>query len=215
MSSHPSEPATRVEDGQERSRARPWSRFWNRALDRLRRYVRHDDPLAEASNDVALLVGTHLPFWPLYLLWSAGTKTLPVSLLTMTLSPVFCLMPLLTRSHPLAGRVGVVLAGIANTILTCWVLGTNNGTQLFLLPCAALAAISFRRQERVWMVTLGLLPIAVWYGLRMNLLPSLAHFEGADVESIFTLNSISVVVLLTAYGWLQGQTYARMERRPR
>ncbi len=186
----------------------------HRALDRLRRYVGHPDPLAEASNNVALLVGTHLPFWPLYVLWSAGVQSQPASLLTMTMAPAFCLVPLLTRRNALAGRVALVLVGIVNTVLTCWVLGADNGSQLFLLPCATLAAISFRRAERGWMVVLSLLPIAVWYGLRLGMLPSLLHLDGAAKESLLTLNSISVVVLITAYGWLLGTTYARMEQAP-
>jgi hypothetical protein len=62
------------------------------SIDRMRAFASHPDPLVEASNWVALIVGTHLPFWPLYIWWAAGPQAMPSALLT-----AFLLIPLLAR----------------------------------------------------------------------------------------------------------------------
>ena len=186
--------------------------WWRKCVAHMRAYLHHQDPLAEASSDAAVLIGTHLPFWPLYLLWSAGLKTLPSSLVTMTLAPVFCAIPMLMRRHARAGRCMTVLVGVANTVLVTWVLGKNTGTELFLLPCVALAAISFRRAERWRMLALAMIPLVAWYLLRDHAPTPLSEYEGADRRSIFTLNAVSVIVLIAAFGWIQTGTYQRMEQ---
>jgi len=66
---------------------------WRSIEARLRRFVDHPDPLAMTSNSVAVAIGTHLPFWPLYVLWSAGRSAWPSSLATAALSPVFLIIP--------------------------------------------------------------------------------------------------------------------------
>jgi hypothetical protein len=64
------------------------------ALDRAaRRYAGNRDPLVEASNWAALTVGSHLPFWPLYVWWAAGVQAFPTALLTVSLTPVFLAIP--------------------------------------------------------------------------------------------------------------------------
>ncbi len=127
------------------------------------RVRRHPDPLVEASNWAAILIGTHLPFWPLYVRWSAGAQAFPTALLTAALAPLFLVIPLIARRSGLLGRVATPMAGIANTVFTLSILGADSGTALFLAPCTALAAISFRRRERWLMLVLAILPLAVFY----------------------------------------------------
>jgi hypothetical protein len=51
-------------------------------------------------------------------------------------------------------------------VWTVWILGIMSGTELFLMPCPAVAALLFRRSERWLMLVLTLLPLVVWYVLR-------------------------------------------------
>ena len=177
----------------------------------MRAFARHRDPLVECSNWVALLIGTHLPFWPLYVWWSAGAQAFPTALLTVALAPVFLVIPPMSRRSGLAARIATPLVGIANTVFTVWILGANSGTTLFLAPCTALAAFSFRRRERWLMLVLTALPLAVFYVLQRHPLAPLHHYDAEAASSLFVLNVISVSVLGAAFGWLQADIYARME----
>jgi hypothetical protein len=177
----------------------------------MRRFAAHPDPLAEASNWVALLIGTHLPFWPLYVWWCAGTQAFPSALLTMSFAPVFLTVPLLSRRSSLLGRLAMLVTGLANAVFTVWILGAASGTALFLAPCGALAAISFRRHERWIMLIFTLLPIAVWYVLQTCPPTPLHHYDLPALRQLFVLNAISIGVLMMVFGWLQGDIYRRME----
>ena len=172
----------------------------------------HRDPLVEASNWVALLIGTHLPFWPLYVWWSAGAQAFPSALWTLALTPAFLAIPLISRRSGLLGRVATVVLGVVNTVFTIWILGANSGTALFLAPCTALAAISFRRAERWLMLPLTALPLVVYFVLRHHMPDPLHHYDSAAAQSLFVLNVISVSVLAASFGWLQADIYRRMER---
>ena len=185
---------------------------WHAAVRWMRTLAHDPDPLVEASNWVALLIGTHLPFWPLYVWWSAGAQALPSALWTMALTPAFLAVPLISRRSGLLGRVATALLGVANTVFTVWILGANSGTALFLAPCTALAAMSFRRGERWLMLLLTALPLVVYFVLRHYPPDALHHYDADAAESLFILNVISVSVLAAAFGWLQADIYRRMEK---
>ena len=178
----------------------------------VRRFLAHRDPLVEASNWVAFIIGTHLPFWPLYVLWAAGPQALPTALLTLALAPVFVAIPLLSRRSGLLGRIAMLLLGIANTVFTIWVLGEESGTAFFLIPCGALASILFRRAERWLMLCFTLLPLAVWCVLRDHALVPLHRYDKQAMQEMLTLNVFSVAVLIATFGWLQADIYRRMEQ---
>jgi hypothetical protein len=193
--------------------ARARDGIWRAGERRARAFAAHPDPLAEASNWVALAIGTHLPLWPFYVWWSAGNQAFPTALLTMAMTPVFLALPLLSRRSSLLGRVAMPVAGIMNTVYTIWILGMSSGTALFLAPCAALAALSFRRRERWWMLALTLLPLVIFYVLRDYAPPPLHHYDAVAADRLFGLNAISVAVLAALFGWLQADIYQRMERK--
>lgn len=186
-------------------------KLWDSGLGLMRRFAANPDPLAEASNWAALIIGTHLPFWPLYVWWSAGSQAMPSALLTVALAPVFLAVPLVSRRSGLLGRMVMLLAGLGNTVFTFWVLGENSGTELFLGPCAALALISFRQTERWLMLGFTMLPLAVWFVLQNHAPPSLHHYDRQAAHGLFVLNAISVSVLMAVFGWLQAGIYHRME----
>ena len=95
----------------------------------MRAFAAHPDPLVEASNWVALTVGSHLPFWPLYIFWATGWEALPSSLLTAAMTPLFLAIPIAARCNGLLGRVLTPILGVANTVFTIWILGINWGTR--------------------------------------------------------------------------------------
>jgi hypothetical protein len=160
---------------------------------------------------VALGIGTHVPLWPLYLWWAAGRQVFPVALLTVALTPVFLVIPTIARRSGLIGRVAMLLAGVANTVLTMWVLGQNTGTDLFFVACAGLAAIVFRRRDRWLMLVFALFPLGVWYWFQLYPLVALHHFGAHAAHQIVILNAFSVGVLFALFGWLQANIYRRME----
>jgi hypothetical protein len=199
----------RADRGQPTGRPRA---SWRALSEGVYRYAFHPDPLAEASNWFAITIGTHLPFWPLYVWWSAGRQAFPTAVLTVALAPVFLMIPLLSRRSSILGRIAMPAAGIVNTVWTVWILGIASGTELFLMPCAAVAALLFRRSERWLMIVLTLLPLVVWYVLRDHG-PAPLHHYGADAESrLFTLNAVSIGVLICLFGWFQVDIYQRMEQ---
>ena len=189
-------------------------RMYHAMTTRTQRFAWHRDPLSEASNWIAIIVGTHLPLWPIYVWWSAGRQAFPTALATMAMTPLFLLVPPIARRSGLLGRIATPVLGVVNTVFTLWVLGANSGTALFFAPCTALAAVSFRRSERWPMLALTSLPLVVYYGLQHVSLGALHHYDGEAARNLVTLNVISVAVFATALGWLQCGLYRRMEETP-
>ena len=190
-------------------------RCWRAGVRHVRGAATHPDPLVEGSNWVALTIGSHLPFWPLYVWWSAGNQAWPSALLTVAMAPVFLMIPLVSRRSGLMGRVAMPVVGVANTVFTTWILGMASGTVLFLAPCAALAALLFRRSERWLMITLTTLPLIVWYVLLYFPPAPLHRYDALANHRLFQLNAISISVLITLFGWFQADIYRRMEQRQR
>ena len=187
------------------------ARWWALGHSGVRSFAAHPDPLTEASNWVALTIGSHLPFWPLYILWVAGWEALPSSLLTAALSPLFVAIPILARRNNLLGRLATPLLGIVNTIFVVWILGPESGTEVFLLPCAALSALIFRRPERLLMLGLTALPLMVWCLLRHYPPTPLHHYDAAIMGDLVALNVWSIAILIVLFGWFQVDIYRKME----
>jgi hypothetical protein len=160
----------------------------------LRRYAAHPDPATAAANLVALVVAGNGPFYPLYVLALIGWDR-SGAWLTMLASPLFFLVPALSRRSPRAGRAALPLIGIANTVWCAALFGCASGEGLFLLPCIVLATLVFRADER-WLALLVM-------GLAISSLIVLTEFpfSGLMVMSLDTaatltrLNAISVATL--------------------
>jgi hypothetical protein len=173
-----------------------------RALAALRRYAASDDPRVAAANLVALVLAWNTPFYPLYLWGSAGAGILPGGWLTLCVFPVFLSVPKATRRWPLSGRVLLVLAGTGNTLFCTWLLGEASGTQLFLVPCVSLAALLFRRAERVPLFGLLALPIVAGVALNGRYPVSPFVCAAASCSGIVWLNAVSVGILAAFLGVL-------------
>ena len=118
----------------------------SRLAPRFAAYAHSDDPLAAASNFIALCVAGNQPFYPLYVWWAVGDDR-RTSLLTFLSTPFFLAIPLVARRSSLAGRAMLPVVGIANTILTTKAFGTQSGVELFLCPCAMIAGMALRAHE--------------------------------------------------------------------
>lgn len=117
-------------------------------LAALRAYAAHPDPLVASANVVALVVASNQPFYPLYLYWLVSERIEP-AFYTFLSTPFFLAVPALARLSTIAGRALLPLAGIANTILCARLFGVQSAVEIFLIPCAVLALLLFRPQERI------------------------------------------------------------------
>ena len=174
----------------------------------LKGYGAADDDRVASGNLIALVLAWNTPFYPLYLLMVGGTAVLPGAWLTLCAFPVFLAVPAITRSRPFFGRVLLVVAALLNTLFCTWLLGEASGTQLFLLPCITLAALLFRRSERVALYGLLALPLVLGVLMEGRYPPSPFGCSGPTCGAILRMNSMSVAALLIFLGYLMS---ARVE----
>lgn len=170
-----------------------------RLLALVRHYAASADPRVEAANWVALVLAWNAPFYPLYLMGAGGG---PGVWLTAWCLPLFLAIPALARRHPFAGRVVLALAASGHTLFCTWVLGEASGTHLFLLPCVTLAALLFRRRERIALFSLLALPIVAGIMLDGRYAASPFACMGTVCAAILWLNAVSVAVLTAFLGLL-------------
>jgi hypothetical protein len=158
---------------------------------RFQAYAANDDALAAAGNLVALVLAGNAPFYPLYVLMVAGAGGLPWLLMTMVSFPFFLAIPALARRHPRLGRIALALAATAQTVFSAWLLGEASGTELFLLPCATLAALLFRRSERLLMLALAGLPVAAFWLLHGRYGAPPHVYSPEQYAALFSMNAVS------------------------
>jgi hypothetical protein len=164
---------------------------------RLRRgfanYVAAPDPRAAAANRVAVLVAMNQPFYPLYVRAFVGDDGW-VTAVTLLSTPFFAVIPVVTKRSPLIGRAMLPLAGAANTMLTARAVGSASGVELFLFPCAMVAAMAFRAKERSAMLAVLAALAAAYFGLHDRWAPW--HAFASDAYAHFlTMNIVSVAGL--------------------
>jgi|GEM_PF-2134035 len=114
-----------------------------RIAQRLAAYTHSDDPIAAASNLIAVIVAINLPFWPLSIHWLVGNDH-GASYVTFFSTPFFLAVLAIMRLSSLAGRAMLPLVGILNTLASAQALGAASGVDLFLCPCAG----AFERPPR-------------------------------------------------------------------
>lgn len=169
--------------------------------DAIRRYIHHDDPRAARANLVALVVASNQPFYPIYLYFLVGPAIAP-SFWTFLSTPFFLAVPALSRRNSLAGRALLPIAGIANTALSAKAFGTASGVELFLIPCALLAALLFRKSERLVALALVGAAFLVFQGLHDRYGAPFHLYDAAEYASFLRLNALSVGTLTVFIGFL-------------
>jgi hypothetical protein len=171
-----------------------------RLIGAIAAYSRSDDPLASATNLIALCVVGNQPFYPLYVWWVVGDDGY-ASFLTFLSTPFFLAIPAVARRSSLAGRAMLPIVGVANTVLSIKAFGYDSGVALFLGPCAMIAGMALRASERsALLATLGLafaaLALHDWLGAPVHL------FSAEAYRRFVSLNAWSVAGL-TAFTALQ------------
>lgn len=176
-------------------------------------YSHSDDPLAAATNLIALCVVSNQPFYPLYVWWIVGNDDW-ASFLTFLSTPLFLAVPAVARRSSLAGRAMLPIVGVANTILSIKAFGYPSGVALFLAPCAMIAGMALRAQER--MVMLAILGLAfVAFALSDKLGAPVHLFSPVEYGRFLSLNAWSVAGL-TAFVALQfSSAYGEIAKRAR
>jgi hypothetical protein len=166
-----------------------------RLFDCLAAYARADDPLTAATNFIALVVVANQPLYPLYLRLFVGADA-GVSLLTFISTPFFLAVPILARRASLLGRAMLPVVGLVNTFFCAKVFGQASGVELFLCPCAMIAGMSLRAEERkVLLLILGLafggfLALHNRYGAPLHL------FTDEEYSRFLSMNAVSVGALI-------------------
>jgi hypothetical protein len=185
------------------------ARWWRR----IGAYAAHDDPLTSSANWIALVVAWNQPFYPLYLYVIVGGDKLAPSLLTFLSTPFFLAIPWLSKRHPLGARVLLPLTGMANAVVSTKAFGVGSGVELFLIPCALIAAALFRPAERaIGFVIIGGCA-AIYFALHGRYGAPLAAYSAAESAGMLGLNAVSVATLTVFIGLLLSGAVDATERR--
>jgi hypothetical protein len=99
------------------------------------------DPASATACFIALILGGNGPIYPLYVIAVVGWADGHAAFLTMGAMPLFLAIPALARRAPAAAPVALWLVGTLNTLWCMKLLGPASLVGVFLLPCAALAAL--------------------------------------------------------------------------
>ncbi|HZK92471.1 MAG TPA: hypothetical protein VFC56_20210 [Stellaceae bacterium] len=178
----------------------------------VRRYISHPDPLVAAGNLIAVVIVWNQPFYPVYLYFLVG-KDIAISALTFLSTPFFFAVPAVARRHPLAGRVLLPLTGIVNTVFCTKLFGEAAGVELFLAPCIMIAAMLFRRSERLVMLTLVGLGLAAYLGLHGRYGAPVHFYSAEEYAAFLGLNAMSVGTLIAFVGLTFSNALAEIESR--
>jgi hypothetical protein len=169
------------------------TRGYCRCRDWLVRYLANDDPYAGIAGTAAFIVWSNQPTYPLYVAFLVGRNAWP-SLLTWLSTPVFYAVPILARRNSLTGRSLLVIAGLANSLLSLKAFGPASGIAWFFIPCLVIAVLFFRLRE--WPVIMGLAILTGICALTVGHLGAPLHeFTPGEYTSLTHLNLYSVAAL--------------------
>lgn len=187
--------------------------FVRRIWARVVAYAAHDDPMVESCNLIALVVVSNQPFYPLYIYWTVSEHISP-TFFTFLSTPFFLAVPAVSRRSSVAGRALLPLAGIANTVLSVAIFGRSSGVEIFLIPCALIAATFFRGSERV--IAFPIIGIALLAYFEIDkLLPVQIHpYSASEYAAFFSLNATSASTLVIFVGLIASGLLSRGSQGP-
>lgn len=162
-------------------------------------YAAHDDPLVASCNLIALVVAANQPFYPLYVCFAVSEHIAP-TYFTFLSTPLFLAVPAVARHWPTVGRALLPLTGMVNTILSAKVFGQASGVEVFLFPCALIAAAFFRSSERLIGLSLSGLALAIYLGLHGRYGAPVHLYAAPEYEAFANLNAISAGMLTVFVG---------------
>lgn len=176
----------------------------------VRRYAGHPDPRVAAANTISLLVASNQPFYPLYLYWLVTDHITP-ALFTFLSTPFFLAVPALARRSIVAGRGLLPLAGIGNTVLCAWLFGVQSAVELFFIPCAVIAVLVFRPQERLVSLVLAGIALGAYLLLDGRYGAPLASYTADEYAAFSRLNGMSAGMLTVFVALLFSNVLAEAE----
>jgi hypothetical protein len=178
----------------------------------VRTYIAHPDPLVATGNLIAIVVAWNQPFYPLYLYFLVGHE-IGASFFTFLSTPFFVAVPAVARRNSLAGRALLPLTGMANTVLSAKVFGEASGVELFLAPCVVIAAMLFRRSERLVMFALVGLGLMIYLGLHGRYGTPFHVYSVEEYSAFFDVNAFSVLTLSAFVGLAFANALGEIENR--
>jgi hypothetical protein len=171
-------------------------------LGRVGTYAAHPDPRTAACNMIALVVAWNQPLYPFYIYWLVGGDAWSASW-TFLSTPFFLSVPWVSRHSGVAGRAMLPLVGVANGMVSAKAFGVASGVELFLIACAMIAVLAFRRRE--WRIASGLLAVmAASLALHGYYGAPLGAFSASNYKSFYHLNAWSVACLCLFVAWRLG-----------
>lgn len=186
--------------------------FHRRIWHRIAAYAAHDDPMVAACNTIALVVASNQPFYPLYVYWAVSDHVWP-TFFTFLSTPFFLAVPAVARQYSRTGRALLPIAGIANTILSAQVFGPASGVEIFLIPCALIAATFFRASERfVAFVLIGAV-LLVYLGLDGSYGAPVHIYTGSEYKAFVRLNAMSAGTLSVFVGLIASGLISEIRTR--
>lgn len=168
--------------------------MFRRAVNMVRAYAAHPDPRVAAGNSIALLVASNQPFYPLYIWWLVSDTIWP-SFFTFLSTPFFLAVPWVSRRNSVLGRALLPAAGIVNGIQCAWLFGVQSGVEMFLIPCAVLALLLYRPQERVVSYGLSLAAFLAYFALHDLYGAPAFDYSATEYAAFLRLNALSAVTL--------------------
>lgn len=184
-------------------------RIWNR----IAAYAAHDDPIVAACNLIALVVASNQPFYPLYVYWAVSDHVWP-TFFTFLSTPLYLAVPAaVARRYSRIGRALLPVTGIANTILSAKAFGSASGVEIFLIPCALIAATFFRPAERVLAFILIGGAMFVYFGFN-GAYGTLAHiYTNSEYRAFVRLNAMSASTLSVFVGLIASGLISQIKAR--
>jgi hypothetical protein len=156
--------------------------------------ARDMDSVTAASVTIAWVILLNKPFYPLYVWWFIGQGTF-TSCLTLLGAPLFAAVVVLAKRNALLARAALPLAGLVDTTAETFVFGANSGTELFLLACGMLAAVSFYAREVWWKRAVTAIIFVSFAALHGRYGAPLHPWTEADLSVLRNINIFAVASL--------------------
>jgi len=158
------------------------------------------DARASASVTTAWIILANKPIYPLYVWWFAGEGVL-ASTGTMLTAPLYAAVILLARRSGFAARLALPIVGLVDTLFATKLFGAASGTELFLLPCALLAALAFGDAEARWSRGLALTIGAIFAASHGRFGAPLYEWSAPALVRLAEVNDYAVASLGVFIAW--------------
>ena len=169
-------------------------------LASLSRYVDAPDPVTKASNRLVVILLANQPTYPLLVGWVTGDWS-PFLALTLVSTPLFCMVPWVSRRAAGLGRLAFPAIGALNTVFCTAVLGRGSGVEAFLVPCVVIAALACPAGNRR---ALGLAIVFLYASFvvgRMLPFGPVIAFSPEQLEALVSLNAFSAASFTAMAVW--------------